>query len=76
MDIVVAYGEDEFIIELKIWRGSQYRKQGIAQLEQYMDSRLADKGYLLSFSFADNKEYKAEWINELETDKRIFEVVV
>jgi hypothetical protein len=41
-----------------------------------MDSRLADKGYLLSFSFADNKEYKAEWISELETNKRIFEVVV
>jgi hypothetical protein len=76
MDIVVAYGEDEFIIELKIWRGNQYRKQGIAQLEQYMDSRTADKGYLLSFSFADNKEYRADWISGDETDRKIFEVVV
>jgi hypothetical protein len=76
MDIVVAYGEDEFIIELKIWRGNQYRKQGIVQLEQYMDSRTSDKGYLLSFSFADNKEYRADWISCEETDRKIFEVVV
>jgi hypothetical protein len=76
MDIVVAYGGEEFIIELKIWRGSEYRKQGIAQLEQYMENRHVKKGYLLSFVFLENKKYKAEWIEDCVIGNRIFEVTV
>ena len=76
MDVVVSYGGEEFIIELKIWHGSEYRKKGIRQLEEYMDSRNAEKGYLVSFSFQKDKKYKAEWIQTGETTKEIFEVVV
>jgi hypothetical protein len=76
MDIVIAYGEEEYIIELKIWRGEEYRKQGICQLEHYMDNRNAKTGYLLSFSFLKNKEYKAGWLDTTETSKSVFEVVV
>ena len=76
MDLVITYGGEEHIIELKIWHGEEYRKKGIAQLEEYLDSRNADKGYLLSFSFFKNKEYVCRKLNENETTKDILEVVV
>ena len=76
MDIVVVYGNEEHIIELKIWHGKQYRKDGIEQLKQYMDSRNTKKGYLLSFSFLKDKQYTSGTIEEIGTTKKIFEVVV
>lgn len=76
MDIVIAYGGEEYIIELKIWRGGAYRKDGITQLEGYMDSRNAEVGYLLSFSFLKEKEYKSGWIDDVNDGKRVFEAVV
>ena len=76
MDLVITYGGEEHIIELKIWHGEEYRKKGIVQLEEYLDSRNADKGYLLSFSFLKNKEYVCRKLNEDETKKDILEVVV
>ena len=76
MDIVIAYGDEEHIIELKIWRGDAYRKDGINQLEGYMDSRNAKVGYLVSFSFLKEKDYKNGWIDDVRAGKRVFEVVV
>lgn len=76
MDIVVTYGNEEHIIELKIWHGNQYRKDGIKQLEGYMDSRNAKTGYLLSFSFLKGKKYISGMVDEKETNKEIFEVIV
>lgn len=76
MDIVVAYGGEEHIIELKIWRGAQYRTEGIRQLEAYMDNRRTDVGYLVSFSFLKEKKYLSGWVLESETEKHIFEVTV
>ena len=76
MDIVIAYGDEEHIIELKIWRGDAYRKDGINQLEGYMDSRNAKVGYLVSFSFLKEKDYKNGWIDDVSDGKRVFEVVV
>ena len=83
MDIVVTYLEEEFIIELKIWHGEQYRKDGIKQLNGYLESREQKKGYLVSFSFLKNKEYKAGYLSDVTTeevpgieDKEIYEVIV
>lgn len=76
MDIVIVYGNEEHIIELKIWRGDAYRKDGISQLEGYMDSRNTKVGYLVSFSFLKEKEYKSGWIDDVSVGKRVFEVVV
>ena len=76
MDIVVTYGREEFIIELKIWHGEEYRQEGIRQLEGYLDARNAEKGYLISFSFLKNKEYKSGWVDETEIAHKIYEVVV
>lgn len=76
MDLVITYGGEEHIIELKIWHGEEYRKRGIEQLEAYLDSRNATKGYLLSFSFLKHKEYVCRKLEESETTKEILEVVV
>lgn len=76
MDIVVAYGGEEFIIELKLWRGSKYRADGIRQLEAYMDSRRQEKGYLVSFSFLKKEQSACGWITQKESAKRIFEVII
>jgi len=76
MDIAVQYKSEQFIIELKLWRGEEYQKEAHKQLLGYMASKKADKGYLLTFDFRKekNKESKAEWV---EFDgKKIFEVIV
>lgn len=76
MDLVIAYGGEEHICELKIWHGTQYRKEGITQLENYMESRNTKKGYLVSFSFIKEKQYLCNWLSPMETDKKIFEVII
>lgn len=76
MDIVISYGCEEHIIELKLWRGRKYRTDGIKQLERYLDYRNADSGYLISFSFLCEKSYSSGWVSQPETEKRIFEIQV
>jgi len=76
MDVVVDFGRQQFIIELKLWRGEQYRAEAYAQLCGYLETKRVDTGYLLSFDFRkeSNKVRKTEWI---ETGgKRIFDVMV
>jgi hypothetical protein len=76
MDIVVDYGRDQFIIELKIWRGTQYEEGANKQLLGYLETKNADTGYLLTFEFRKegNKNRIAEWT---EFDgKRIFGITV
>jgi hypothetical protein len=49
MDIVVDYGNDQFIIELKIWDGEKYNQEAYEQLLGYMEVKKAKTGYLLTF---------------------------
>lgn len=76
MDIVVTYGGEEFIVELKIWHGAKYRAKGLRQLESYMENRSAEKGYLVSFSFLKKQQETCGWVSKEETAKQIYEVVV
>ena len=62
MDVVISYGSQEFIVELKIWRGIKRQQNAYKQLLEYMDKRGADKGYLLTFDFRKKKEIKQEWV--------------
>lgn len=76
MDIVVDFGREQFIIELKRWEGEEYKRKAYGQLISYMDSKNAQTGYLLTFDFRieTNKERRAEWI---EVDgKNIFDVII
>ena len=74
MDVVVDYGRDQFVIELKLWKGESARDKAYNQLLGYMASKNHNKGYLLTFDMRKNKEYKAEWVSI--DGKQIFDVIV
>ena len=74
MDIVITYGAEKHIVELKIWNGEAYRLKGIEQLSEYMKEQKVDKGYLLVFNFNKNKKYTKAWIDI--NGKKIFEVML
>ena len=76
MDIIVDFGCEQFIIELKIWKGEKAEEKAYEQLLGYMETKKADKGYLLIFDFRSekNKERRAEWVDA--DGKKIFEVIV
>ncbi|MNI69452.1 hypothetical protein D3C73_1251980 [compost metagenome] len=74
LDLVITYNNFKYIIEMKIWRGAEYHKQGLKQICDYLDIHGLDKGYLLIFNFNKSKEYKT---STLTIDKKeIFEVYV
>ena len=76
MDLVVDFGLDQFIIELKLWKGEEEHKKAYAQLSDYLEHKDHSTGYLLTFDFrksAKSKPY-AKWVNF--DGKRIFDVVV
>lgn len=73
-DIIVDYSGEQFIIELKIWHGQDYHKNGEKQLSDYLDKYHLKKGYLLTFSF--NKK-KTIGVSEVSYgDKIIVEATV
>lgn len=74
LDIVITYNSFKYIIELKIWRGEKYHKDGLKQLSDYLDIHSMNSGFLVIFNFNHNKEYKEE--NNLENNKEIFTVYV
>jgi len=74
MDIVVTYGEEQHIVELKIWHGENYEQEALEQLSGYLESKRENRGYLVSFSFNKNKKYSREW--KKHADKDIFAIVV
>ena len=72
MDIAIAHNEKRYVIELKIWHGDKYHKDGLQQLSDYLDIYSLKKGSLLIFNFNKNKQYKDEIIKF--KDKEIFTV--
>jgi hypothetical protein len=75
MDIVVDFGQEQFIVELKLWKGEAGMDKAYEQLWGYMQSKSANKGYLLTFDFRKVKEKQdAAWVEI--GDGRIFSVVV
>ena len=68
------YLGEQFVIELKIWRGNEYNERGERQLMDYLDYYNKDRGYLLSFNFNQQKEVG---VREIRVgDKVIVEAVV
>lgn len=75
MDLVVTYGKEEFIIEMKIWRGEKYELRGRDQLADYLNTRGKTEGYLITFDFSKTPHHvEPQWIQH--NDKRIFEVTI
>jgi hypothetical protein len=76
MDVVVDFGKQQFIIELKLWRGKKYHAEALSQLCGYLESKHMNIGYLLTFDFRTeaNRTRKAEWIEI--GNKSIFSIIV
>ena len=55
-DVVIDYLGQQYIIELKIWRGERYNAEGEKQIREYLDYFGLDTGYMLSFNFNKKKE--------------------
>lgn len=55
-DLIVDYAGEQFVIEMKIWRGNSYHERGEKQLAEYLEYYHLKKGYMLSFNF--NKKKK------------------
>jgi hypothetical protein len=55
-DVVVYYSGRIYVIELKIWKGQAYNAKGEKQLIDYLNHYELDKGYLLTFSFINDKK--------------------
>lgn len=74
MDLVVFYGAQELITELKIWRGEKYEEDAYEQLAGYLESRGVYRGYLLSF--CDNRKAPRRERRLQYKGHEIYEVVV
>ena len=75
MDLVVNYEKQEFVVELKIWRGERYEEDGKRQLAEYLEIRGLSEGYLLTFDFSkDKSQAEPRWM--VIAGKRIFEAVI
>ena len=55
-DIIVDYRGEQFVVELKIWRGQKYHAEGEQQIAEYLDYYELKKGYMLIFNFNQKKE--------------------
>lgn len=74
MDLVVYYHGEQYVIELKIWRGNAYNERGEEQLSNYLEYFHLKKGYMISFNFNKKKEIG---VKEIKVgDKTLIEAVV
>ena len=73
-DVIVDYRGEQFVIEMKIWRGNEYHMRGEEQLVRYLDDYHINKGYMLSFNFNKKKQIGVREI--AAGDKVLVEAVV
>ncbi len=73
-DIIIDYLGQQYVIELKIWRGESYNERGEKQLSEYLDYYRLHTGYMVSFCFNKNKQ---SGIKEVVLgEHKLFEAVV
>jgi hypothetical protein len=58
LDVVILFMDEKFIVELKIWRGEEYHKEGISQLKDYMKKEHTENGYLLIADKRKDKKWR------------------
>ncbi|MCD8327361.1 MAG: AAA-like domain-containing protein [Lachnospiraceae bacterium] len=73
-DVIVDYLGEQYVCELKIWRGNSYHERGEQQLTDYLDYYHLKKGYMLSFNFNQKKQIGVKEI--ALGDKVLVEAVV
>lgn len=67
-DVIVDYLGEQYVVELKIWRGNAYHERGERQLLEYLEAYRLERGYLLSFDFNKKKEVG---VKEIQLGERV-----
>ncbi|MCQ2196159.1 MAG: hypothetical protein MJZ60_01390 [Bacteroidaceae bacterium] len=74
-DIIIDYLGQQYIVELKIWRGQSYNERGEQQLAEYLERYDLQTGYMVSFCF--NKAKKSGLLPPVELNGRtLIEAIV
>ena len=73
-DVIVDFLGQQYIVELKIWRGNSYNERGEQQLADYLDYYHLKTGYMVSFCFNKNKEPGLREV--VVGDRLIYEAIV
>lgn len=55
-DVIVDFCGQQYVVELKIWRGNSYNERGEQQLAEYLDYYHLKTGYMVSFCFNKGKQ--------------------
>jgi hypothetical protein len=71
LDIVVTFGSKKYIVELKIWRGEAYHREGILQLCDYLDRQGENIGYLLIYDLRKERARAGQRERIVERGKEI-----
>ena len=69
LDVVITFESKKYIVELKIWRGESYHREGLKQLCDYLDLQNQNTGYLLIYDLRKETGKSGEW-EEIETDTK------
>ncbi len=72
--MIIDYKGQQQVVELKIWRGSEYNQRGEEQLMDYLDAYHLKRGYMISFNFNKKKQTGVKRISL--GDKVLIEAVV
>ena len=73
-DVIVDYRGEQYVIEMKIWRGNEYNTRGEEQLVGYLEDYHIEKGYMLSFNF--NKKKQIGVFERIIGKKTLVEAIV
>lgn len=73
-DVIIDYLGNQYVVELKIWRGNAYNERGEEQLAGYLDCYNLSTGYLVSFCFNENKQPGLHDV--MIGDRRIIEAII
>jgi hypothetical protein len=77
MDLIVDYGADQFIVELKLWYGEVSHEKALDLIAGYLDSKNKDTGYLLTFDFRKEENTGKPKAERVEyKGKKIFDMMV
>ena len=73
LDLLIAYYQHRYLIELKLWHGPAAHQKGLDQLADYLEALGLDEGALLIF---DHSKTKKQWKEENieHKGKRIFAI--
>jgi len=65
-DLIIDYGTEQFIVELKLWKGELKHEKAHEQLIEYLDSKNKSEGYLITFDFRKRRASKpsVKWVRK------------